>query len=382
MPLDGAVVIVVLWRHMFRALNKKHLTAVVLSFYMAFVAAPSVAEALRCTLFFHTAPSKRSWQNIDKLVFMTFNVANIYGLRGKFTRISATDFTPIYEKPPVPKLEEQVLQLKKAMNDINADIAILTEVESLSALQTLSAEIAPRYKSFLIEGNDTRGIDIGFLVKSDLPIQTEIFSHKDREWTDPVTHRTSPLFSRDLPVMILRKDNEQKPFAMVFGMHAISLRGRPDDIQSTRLRTAQFDGAIKIIWEYRKKFGRDIPVILAGDFNTSVMFAPELKAIRDFTASAFDVALKTIPRAARITHTFHESYIDVDKKTYERNSMDQLDDIRLLGIPPELVLSASVYRYKDVHGNALPFAMSYELRHQQTSDHLPVVVEISREAFD
>ena len=86
----------------------RHLMAVVLSILMTVVAVPSMAQAPRCLSFFLTAPQKRSWQDIDKLVFMTYNVANIYGLRGKFKRISATDFIPIYEKPPVPKPEEQI----------------------------------------------------------------------------------------------------------------------------------------------------------------------------------------------------------------------------------------------------------------------------------
>lgn len=361
----------------------KQLISVALSLFIAATTTPALAEANRCQMLFRTASHHRSWPQINKLVFMTYNVANIYGLRGKFRRISATDFIPIYEKPPKPKPEEQVQQLRNILNEVSPDIAVLTEVESLAALKTLSSEVASPYKSFLVEGNDMRGIDIGFMIKSDLPIKGEVISHKDREWKDPVTRRKTPLFSRDLPVLLLRKDNETKPFLMVFGMHAISMRGRPGDFESTRLRTAQFDGALNIIAEYREKFGADVPVVLAGDFNSSVMFAPEFESIRQTLASAFDLAQKTIPRAARVTHTFHEEYVDTaDGSTHERTSMDQLDDIRLLGIPPESVISASVYRYKDADGFTLPFAVSRELRYQQNSDHLPVVVEIAREAFD
>ncbi len=361
----------------------KQLISVALFIFITATAVPSGADASRCQLLFRTATHQRSWPQIDKLVFMTYNVANIYGLRGKFRRLSATDFEPIYEKPARPKPDEQIQQLRKILNEVNPDIAVLTEVESLTALKTLSSEITSPYKSFLVEGNDMRGIDIGFLIKSDLPIKGEIISHKDREWKDPVTRRKTPLFSRDLPVLLLRKDNNPKPFLMIFGMHAISKRGRPGDFESTRLRTAQFDGALNIIAEFRAKFGTDVPVVLAGDFNTSVMFAPEFQAIRQTLASAFDLAQNTIPRAARVTHTYHEDYIDpTDGSTHERTSMDQLDDIRLLGISGESVLSAFVYRYKDEDGFTVPFAVSSELRYKQNSDHLPVVVEISRDAFD
>lgn len=364
------------------AFIKKHLMTIALSIFMTTMVIPSTAQAFRCHTLLQTTSSKRSWQDIDKLVFLTYNVANIYGLRGKFKRISATDFIPIYEKPPVPKPEEQVQQLRTIMDDINADIAILTEVESLSALKTLSSEISPSYKSFLIEGNDTRGIDIGFLIKSDLPIHAEVFSNKDREWKDPVTRRKTFLFSRDLPVMVLRKENEEKPFLMVIGMHAISQRGRPGDFQAKRLREAQFMESINIIHELQAKFGRDVPIVLAGDFNTSVMFAPEAQPLRDHLMSAFDMAQNTIPRAARVTHTFHEDYVDEQGETHERTYMDQLDDIRLLGVSAKAVLSASVYRYKDSDGYVLPFAINRELRYRQNSDHMPVVVEISRTAFD
>lgn len=366
---------------MVRALVKKHLMVAALSIFMTVVAIPSKAQTLRCQQLFSVSASKRNWVEIDKLVFLTYNVANIYGLRGKFKRISATDFIPIYEKPPVPKPEEQVQQLRKILNDVDADIAILTEVESLSALKTLASETTSPYKTFLIEGNDMRGIDIGFMVKSDLPVQAELFSHKDKEWKDPVTRRKTPLFSRDLPALLLRKNHEEKPFVMIFGMHAISLRGRPGDFQSTRLRTAQFDGALEIIQEFRTKYGTDIPVILAGDFNTSVMFAPEMQSLRETMMSAFDMAQSTIPRAARVTHTFHEEYTDAEG-THERTSMDQLDDMRLLGFSEKDVLSASVHRYRDADGYVIPFAISRELRYQQNSDHMPIVVEISRRAFD
>jgi hypothetical protein len=114
-----------------------------------------------------------------------------------------------------------------------------------------------------------------------------------------------------------------------------------------------------------------------------VTTAPEMKTLRDLLVSAFDVAQDTIPQSARVTHTYHEEYLHSDGKTVlERTFMSQLDDIRLLGVKAEDVLSASVYRYKDSQGRPRRFAMSYVERLQQTSDHLPVVVEISTEAFN
>ncbi|MBY0384934.1 hypothetical protein K2X05_07230 [bacterium] len=320
----------------------------------------------------------------------TFNLANIYELRGKYERTSATDLVPVPEYPPRPKTDHHVQELQKIISESNPDIAVLTEVESLEALQRFSRQFPIPYKSYLVSGNDARNIEIGLIVKSDLPIDVEVHSHKDYVWQDPVTRRRSPLFTRDLPAYILRKSKETAPFMIIFGMHAISRRVRPGsppgDPHSDTLRAAQFEKTVEIVKEYQKKYGADVPMMIAGDFNTDVQFAKEMEVLKRFSVSAFDVAQSTIPKAARVTHTFHETLKrrnpdTGEKEEYELNHMVQLDDIRLIGFPEEAVLSASVHRYTDEHGRVLPFAMSYLERLTQTSDHLPVVVELLTEAL-
>lgn len=366
---------------------KRLLLMLVSSVFVSLVALPSYASRVRCEILFQAQKKQRQWQDIDKLVFMTFNVANIFNLRGKYERVSSTELQPVPDKPPRPKTDHHVHELRKIIDEIDPDVAVLTEVESLEALNKMAERLKSPYRGYLVHGNDVRDIDIGLIVKSDLNVSVEVQSHKEHIWIDPESGRRSPLFTRDLPVFLLRRQNEDKPFLIVFGMHAISRRGRVGDPHSNLLRTAQFDKAAQIIKEYQRHFGSQTPMMIAGDFNTDVQLAPEMQSLKDISGSAFDMAVKTIPKAARITHTFHEkirtptSPEDIDFNEVELNHMMQLDDIRFLEPLNSTVLSARVHRYTDDEGRVLPFALSWEERQQQTSDHLPVVVEVSVDAF-
>lgn len=372
----------------------------VLFFILSVFVAPSYADRGRCQFFFKVQQKPREWSEIDKLVFMTFNVANIFQLGGKYVRTSGTDFRLVPSQPPRPKTDEQVNELIKTIDEVQPDFAVLTEVEGLQALQDLSHKLKSSYESYLVRGNDFRNIDIGLIVRADLNVHVETQSHKGHIWKDPVTRRKSFLFSRDLPVYLLRRQGEQKPFLIVVGMHAISQRGSLEDLKFNRMRQAQFEAAVQIILGNQRKFGKDVPIMIAGDFNTNVQFAPEMQAMRDISLSAFDMALNTIPPAARVTHTFHEAIEPSDVKKTEKsedwffkdvenvkdeefvlNHMSQLDDIRFIGLRDSIVLSARVQRYTDDSGKVLPFAIRKEERREQTSDHLPVVVEVSAEAF-
>lgn len=360
---------------------------VLLSLILTAFVVPTKGSAYpRCDVLFRKDHQQlRSWSEVEKLTFLTFNVANIYRLQGKYQRVSATKLVPMEQFPPRPKSENQVQELQKIMTEINPDIAVLTEVESADALQRFSRQFSTPYRNYFVAGNDMR-IGMGFIFKSDLPIDIEVQSHRDLIWRVPVTRERIPLFTRDLPVFILRKNKGDPPFMIVFGMHAISKRGRDEDPQSNFLRTAQFEKTAEIIKEYQKKFGKKVPMMIAGDFNTNVIDAKEMDSLREISESAFNIAQNTIPVPQRVTHTFHQTVTRQNPRTsqkeeYEITHRRQLDDIRFVGFPEDFVLSARVHRYTDENGIIKPFARSYQERLTQTSDHLPVVVEISTEGL-
>ncbi|MFZ4403586.1 MAG: endonuclease/exonuclease/phosphatase family protein, partial [Pseudobdellovibrionaceae bacterium] len=183
------------------------------------------------------------------------------------------------------KPEFEIERIRQITDDEYPDLMIATEIESQQALEHLASKgLKDKYKSYLIEGNDSRGIDIGFLVKVDLPFFIEQQTHKDMLW--PLDGRQVRIFSRDVPALLLSKSKGEKPFLIVLGNHAKSKRDGDGDPLSNKLRTAQYEAMAKIITEYQKQFP-NTPIVLGGDFNTQVNTAREVQPILPLVKSGF-----------------------------------------------------------------------------------------------
>jgi hypothetical protein len=276
------------------------------------------------------------------------------------------------------KPEFEIERIRQITDDEYPDLMIATEIESQQALEHLASKgLKDKYKSYLIEGNDSRGIDIGFLVKVDLPFFIEQQTHKDMLW--PLDGRQVRIFSRDVPALLLSKSKGEKPFLIVLGNHAKSKRDGDGDPLSNKLRTAQYEAMAKIITEYQKQFP-NTPIVLGGDFNTQVNTAREVQPILPLVKSGFLLADESpvagrqiTPPAERITHTYHPgSGLPAVKQ--------QLDDIKITPGTVK-VLEARVVRYKDQYGNLMPIPDTYDQRSKQPSDHFPVTVTISTEGL-
>lgn len=99
----------------------------------------------------------------DEFAVATFNVENLFDTRD-----------PHPSDPPKPSRDEYALDLVKTAGVIAAagapEIVALQEVENAGVLDDLAAQealAAYKYESFLIEGGDSRGIDVGYLVRGD-----------------------------------------------------------------------------------------------------------------------------------------------------------------------------------------------------------------------
>lgn len=320
-------------------------------------------------VFNYQAVSIRDYSQIKELKIMAYNVENLFWSVGKYDSVSPNQMKMNPANPPQQKSEKDFETIRKIIKDINPDVAILPEVESLVALTHLAQAELGNYKSLLIEGNDARGINIGFLIKNDLPFLIEQQTHKDEMWFDPISQQTVKLFSRDVPALLLRKDKSSAPFLIVLGNHAKSKRDRPGDPGSEIVRKAQYDRIVEIIESYKKQFGENIPILLGGDYNTDVQHAPELDLLNKSLSSAFSLAKDSTPKSELITHTFHPRDGPTQKS--------QMDDIKISSSLGQSVIEAKVYRYRNPDGSIMPFADSYEQRSLQPSDHLPIYITIS-----
>ena len=164
------------------------------------------------------------------------------------------------------------------------DVIGVTEAENLAALKRLAQKINdyatasgkpnPKYEAYLIEGNDGRGIDSGFLVKSARVKVVEVKQlGKDDKFTNPKSKDEDNL--NDRPPLVLRasiedaKTNQPFEFTIVVN-HLKSFLGVDDPKDGgarVRLkRKLQAEFLAKFVQE-RQKANTDERIIVLGDFN-------------------------------------------------------------------------------------------------------------------
>lgn len=167
---------------------------------------------------------------------------------------------------------EAVLNTGRVIDAVRPDILICVEVENRPTLQrfndqVLSSILGGRYPHVMvIDGNDTRGIDVGLL--SRYPI-ISIRSHVDDEYEG------KPVFSRDCPEYVVKLPSDKQ--LVVCPNHFKSKRGG-DNAQAQARRRAQGIRAAEIARTAQQQI---TPlVIVAGDLNDtpdSDAVAPLLK---------------------------------------------------------------------------------------------------------
>lgn len=313
----------------------------------------------------------RKLTNLNQLVIMTYNVENLFVTEIDRTTGIDNKEASKKKKKPAPKAEgeneikspESLDGVAKAIKDVNPDIIIAEEVDNLHALETLNVtRLNGEYECFLIEGNDQRGIDVGFMVKKDLPLIVEEETHKDFMWMDPVSGDKVKIFSRDLPNLNIRTHADEDPVIIIFGNHAKSKRDRAGDKESNKFREAQYEAAANIISSYEKQYPK-AHIIMAGDFNTDLQKSNEVKPVKAILHDAFDVAQKTLSPKERITHSLHLNGQPV--------AYSQLDGLLVSDSMKDIVVEANIYRYKNADGSVKPLPKTFEDRAKNPSDHMP-----------
>ncbi len=163
------------------------------------------------------------------------------------------------------------------------DVIGTVEIENLSALKRLAdrvntdAESAgkpnPKYEAYLIDGNDGRGIDVGFLVKAGKVKVIEVKQlGKDDKYQHPTTKKDVIL--NDRPPLMLRGSvadaQSGKPFEFTAIVnHKKSFLGYNDPKQQDNVRLKkklQAEFLARTVQE-RQKANLAEKIILLGDFN-------------------------------------------------------------------------------------------------------------------
>ena len=209
--------------------------------------------------------------------------------------IAGMNLENFFDDKDDPEIKEDVLtaeaferRLKKvsaAVRDLMKmpDVIGTVEVENLETLKRLAERINadsvasgkadPKYEAYLVEGNDSRGIDVGFLVKSSRVKVVEVkqFGKVDR-FKSPDTG--DDIFLNDRPPLMLRaaisdpKNNQPFEVTIVVN-HLKSFLGYNDPKQMTNVRLKKrLQAEFLARWiNDRQKANRTERIILLGDFN-------------------------------------------------------------------------------------------------------------------
>ena len=247
---------------------------------------------------------------------------NVEGVREQRPRFDALGIDPDanYHAPPDPTPAREVPTWKFAAKQRKlmdaaalagltagtlSHFVVLPEVESIATAEELLNEgpLAGRYRTFLTKGNDARGVDLALAVRADLDVTIEFETHVNARWYDPTEDAVARLFTRDLPVLIIRDGPTNRELLILIGQHAKSMRDRSRgaDRKSRGLRSAQLEASARIVRHYQQRFGDDVPIVMAGDFNAEMRTAPEVRPLKRVMSDAFDV----VGARERVTQTYH-----------------------------------------------------------------------------
>jgi hypothetical protein len=271
--------------------------------------------------------------------------------------------------------------LAHTIQEIDAHIYALNEVGGLESLKNFNAHFLDgAYDCYLKEGNSPRGIDIGYLIKKDVPLKPLLISHRNRpiNFLYPHEHEApgggrSHYFSRDVAELRLFKKGESSPHLVILLVHLKS-KLDPDGIDPAgrRRREAEVKALVQIYNDLRTELSKNVPVIVCGDFNGQ---ARKLNGEPEFS----DLFSKT-----DLVDSFEELGLDEGSRFSQiqiqpggKSIPLQIDYIFCSpDLKDRLIKEGSAHwLYNTELGHPAPLPKSLEERDLLPSDHYPMVLQ-------
>jgi uncharacterized protein len=177
---------------------------------------------------------------------------------------------------------------------LDGDIVVLAEIENEAILDDLNkVELGGVYgQTILIEGNDSRGIDVGVLSKI---APDSVVSHKDDVFVLAGTNGPQYHYSRDC-LELHFTFNERA--LVVLGVH-LKAKATPDDPDK---RLAEAQHTRKIADDLRAK-EPDLAIVVLGDFNDTPG-SPPVSAVAGAAPQLFVDAADSVPAADRYSYDY------------------------------------------------------------------------------
>jgi len=286
------------------------------------------------------------------------------------------------------KDKSKVDDIARMIKEIDLDVCALSEVGGSTSLEHFNKNyLNDKYDVHLIEGNSDRGIEVGYLVKKELPFKINLFSHKNKELNfiypnDEIENQKSldkggeithgkQKFSRNVLELELIHNSSTKQFNIFLVHFKSQWDRRGDDFRGKGHRKAEADGLVEIVKE-RKKSSPDSHIILTGDFNGRVKGEtedPEFDSLRLMNFKDI-LEFKDLPQ--------EKKYSMVQFNQNQREFI-QLDYILMLDETQNLIEKekSGLVRFKDPKGNQIPLPRTLYDRNRLPSDHFPLVLTLN-----
>ncbi|MGZ3823675.1 MAG: endonuclease/exonuclease/phosphatase family protein [Bdellovibrio sp.] len=336
-----------------------------------------------------------TWTETTNLKLCLLNAENLFLLfdappakesvnlnESQWQKLSAS----VYENKSLKK----TLDIARALKEINADIVMLCEVGGFESLKNFnSLFLDDAYSPCLIEGNSERNIDVGFLIRKNLPFYFDLQSNKNRPINYLYPHErqslmhgysvkggklsTSHKFSRDVAELRLFTQDKEKPFLIILLAHLKS-RLDPDRIDPNGFERRQAE--LKTLLEIYKELEivhPSMPMIVAGDFNGN---AGLINTDEEFKEIYSTTGLKDVLEVTNIQHEQRATFYQV--RNGSRAEGRQIDFAFTSTAVHPLIKkdSAYVHRYKDERGMEIDTPRNMDAKLNLPSDHYPIVFEL------
>ncbi len=217
----------------------------------------------------------------DEFSIMTWNAENFFDPQ-----------PPHPSSPQPPNASEYTRWLRKAAATIaaagNPTIIAFQEVENIGVLEDIAAQellTGYDYQAFLIEGSDSRGIDVGYLVRGDIAEVLDVQQH----------NAPNGLTSRP-PLVIRVRIGEGEVY--VINNHFTSMSA--GEALTEPRRTAQAEWVLEIVNQILAE-NPNARIAVVGDLN-SFYDSPPLDVLRN---GGLRHVFETLPLEERYTYIYH-----------------------------------------------------------------------------
>jgi predicted extracellular nuclease len=268
----------------------------------------------------------------SEFALMTWNAENVFDAK-----------PPNPSDPPLPSPTEYHLALKKMADTIRRagfpTIVALQEIENIDVLDDLVQEDALKeaaYQPVLIEGTDSRGIDVGYLVRGD----AEIVDVKQYDAPEGLTSRPPLVIHVKLHLRGGAVDS-----VYVINNHFTSMSAGVAITEPRRDAQARWN--VHIIQDIILKEDPNAMIAVVGDLNSFLGSKP-IQTLRD---AGLSHALDILPDDERYDYIFQGESQVLDHILVTSNLFDLLKETRILHVnadfPPPAVEDASAERKSD-----------------------------------